>query len=154
MNSCDNNREIFGYLNPNGNEMLSLLNNSDRYKVISLLNKYYLELRDRIGVSSDITFGVEIECDDATTKIIDDELNRDLAFSCWKMEPDGSIPKGIEVISPVLRDNRYDWFDLSNVCKVIGENANLTETLLLMDSISMFLINSSQNDSVVGLPSI
>lgn len=127
--NCDNNREVFKYLNPNDNDMLSEFNNSDRYNMISLINKYYLELRNRIGVSSDITFGVEIECDGATTKIIGEELDRDLFLSKWQMEPDGSIPKGIEIVSPVLRDRDECWIDLCDVCQIISENANLTDNV-------------------------
>lgn len=119
MGSCDNDRKIFDYLNPNGNDMLSVLNNSDRHLVISLLNKYYLELRDRIGISSDITFGVEIECDNVNTRLINQILYNNFLSGDWVMEPDGSIPNGIEVISPVLRDNKCDWFDLSSVCNGI-----------------------------------
>lgn len=127
--SSDNDRKIFEYLNPSSNEMLSELNNSDRLNVISLLKKYYLELRSRIDVSSDITFGLEIECDHANTKIIGEKLDADLSFSNWKMEPDGSLPLGIEIISPVLRDSQDNWIDVCGVCNVIGKNADLTDNV-------------------------
>lgn len=117
--SCDNNREIFEYLNPNTNDMLSEFNNSDRYQVISLLNKYYLELRNRIGISSDITFGLEIECDNAGPEIVFEKLSDEIWFRDWEIDLDGSIPFGLEVISPVLRDFKDNWFDLSRVCNVI-----------------------------------
>ena len=123
--NCDNNREIFKYLNPSSNDMLSEFNNSDRYNIISSLNKYYLELRNRIGVNSDITFGLEIECDDAITKIISEELDSDLSFSNWQM----SLHAGIEIVSPVLRDSDNCWTDLCDVCKIVSENANLTDNV-------------------------
>ena len=122
MVNCGNNREIFKYLSPNGNDKLSEFNNSDRYNMVSLLNKYYLELRNRIGVSSDITFGLEIECDKVSTDVISRSLYDDECFMDWGIEPDGSIPLGLEIISPVLRDIEANWLDLSSICDVLVDS--------------------------------
>ena len=63
--------DIFKYLKPNANNMLSNLKSNDLIDFIILLNNYYLEYRDTLNIKDNITLGFEIECEHArTSKII------------------------------------------------------------------------------------
>ena len=61
----DNNLEIFNYLNPNDNDILSNLNGYDLQDLLFALNNYYIEYRNYLGFNNNITFGMEIEVEKA-----------------------------------------------------------------------------------------
>jgi len=56
-----NNKEIFEYLKPNDNTLLSEFDEYDLYDTLRLINQYYLEFRRSLGLNERITYGFELE---------------------------------------------------------------------------------------------
>jgi len=110
-------------LNIDENVILSELSNSDRNYVVYLINQYYLSLRNSLNIGKDITFGFEIEFEDARRKIIELELLKYFPDKDWRVVDDRSLYNGGEINSPVLRDSEKTWIDLSLVCDIVSNNA-------------------------------
>ena len=117
------NDDVLKFLGTDSNVMLSQISNSDRVTMIYLLKQYYLCLRKRIGISKDITFGLEIEFEEALKDIIDDKLYHNFGNDGWIMVPDGSLSNGAEINSSKLTDTYDNWIDLNYVCRIVDENA-------------------------------
>lgn len=117
------NDDIFKLLYPNSNNKISEMTNSDKLYIMYLLKQYYLELRSKLGISSDITFGLEIEFDNAHKDFIKEEINNILSENNWIVDKDGTVPNGGEIKSPVLRDEKKSWIDLSKACNVVSNYA-------------------------------
>lgn len=117
------NDDIFKFLGKDGNVMLSELSNSDRIYMIMMLKQYLLQLRNRININDNITFGLEIEFEEALIDMIQEELDDIFSSGNWQMVPDGSLSNGAEIVSPVLTDNENAWIDLSCVCDIVSNNA-------------------------------
>lgn len=117
------NDDVLKFLGTGSNVMLSDISNSDRVMMMCLLKQYYLSLRKRIGISEDITFGLEIEFENALKDIIDDELYLNFNGTDWVMVPDGSLVNGAEINSPKLTDTYDNWIDLNYVCRIVDKNA-------------------------------
>lgn len=118
-----NNTDIYRYLNPFDNVELSNLNNSDRLNIIFQIKKYYLELRDKLGISDEITLGLEMEFENAQRDIIESELAKLFSNTDWVVVNDGSLYNGGEINSPKLVDNEQNWIDLATVCDIVDKNA-------------------------------
>ena len=114
---CDNVLEFLG----NSDVIISELTNSDRIFMLKLLEKYYLSLRSRIGIDNDISFGLEIEFEEANKDMISEELDMKFASGSWSMVRDDSLSNGAEINSPVLEDNSKTWIDLS--CVIVNRYA-------------------------------
>ena len=119
----ENERKIFEYLNPCSNVNLLELNNSDRLNILFQLKKYYLELRNKLGIDENITFGLEMEFENAQRKTIERKLGRVFATGEWKVVDDRSLYNGGEINSPKLIDSEQSWIDLSTVCDIVDKNA-------------------------------
>ena len=119
-----NNYDIFRMLNVCDNDIFGSMNISDRLELISLIKKYYLEYRDKINVSDDITFGIEIEFENANRSEIESRLLKLFPDLKWCVVDDGSLVDGGEINSPILRDNNNDWINLSKVCDIVAKNSN------------------------------
>lgn len=107
---------IFQFLNPNGNECLSQLSSSDLHDFLSLLDTYYLTLRHRLGLEQSVTFGLELEVEQANKVKIKRLLNEMFPDGAWQTKSDASLFDGIEIVSPILRDSIATWRDLNSVC--------------------------------------
>ena len=117
------NDEILNFLGTNDNVMLSEISNSDKVYMIYLLKQYYLELRKKLGLDGDITFGLEMEFEEAMITVIEKHLDYFLGNDGWIMVPDGSLSNGAEINSPVLNDSEKTWIDLSLACNIVNGNA-------------------------------
>lgn len=142
MGYSDNER-VLGYLNPNDNVKLSSLNNSDRLNVLFQLNRYYLELREELGISNNITFGLEIEFENANREIIEEDLANRFPDNSWLVVDDGSLYNGGEVRSPKLIDNKQSWIDLSMVCDVVSKNAFVLDNSSAHVHIGMHILGNN-----------
>ena len=69
-----NNNSIFSYLKASDNEMFSKLSIRDQNDIFMLLDKFYLVLRDNLGLDDYITFGLELEHEHAKEKLIEENL--------------------------------------------------------------------------------
>ena len=119
--------EIFNSLYSDDNTMLGKLSNSDRVYILYLLKQYYLELRKKIDISDNITFGLELEFDSMFSDIIDENLYN-IVGDDWCVVPEGSIINGGEINSPILTDTEKNWKDLMTVCSILGKYASSTES--------------------------
>lgn len=117
---------IFKYLKPNENDKLSLLSGLDLQDLIILLDDYYLKLRKTLGFDESITFGLEIEFEDAMLNRIKDQLNRTFNNS-WRIGSDGSLNKGGEIRTPILHDKEKNWNDVKKVCCIVNSGASIGE---------------------------
>ena len=52
---------IFSFLNPNSNDMISKMNSKELNEFKTLLNEFQLELRNNLGFDKNVTFGMEFE---------------------------------------------------------------------------------------------
>lgn len=116
--------DIFKYLNPNANNMLSNLKGNDLIDFIILLNNYYLEYRDTLNIKDNITLGFEIECEHARTSKIIKKLDEKNVFD-YEFCYDRSLTNGIEIISPIMYDNTKNWTDLKEACNIIEKYAKV-----------------------------
>lgn len=111
---------IFQFIRPSENDSFSMMSGFDLQDLLYYIDNYYLTLRDNLGLSSDITFGLELEFERAKYKNINDELNKN-----WKLKDDASLSKnfGFEINSPILRDYPNSWSELDEVCSLVSSNA-------------------------------
>lgn len=102
----------------------------DRNKLKELLleeNRKYTE----IGLDSNMTIGIEIESEGAMGLAIR-ALGRILTrqngekISEWETKDDGSLYEGVEVVSPILTDNKEDVEDIYMVCSLLQKCGNFT----------------------------
>lgn len=125
--NVEDNNEIFKFLYPTSNDMLSKMSNSDRLYMLSLIKKYYLDLRNKLELSSDITFGLELEFEECNRNIIDKEIEKNFYSKGWRVKDDGSLINGGEVITPRLSDSDDIWIDLRRVCDILDKNSFLMD---------------------------
>lgn len=117
--------EIFKFINPKNNDILSDFNNSDLEELIYYIENTYLRFRQRLGFDIDYTFGFEIEFEKSfNTDEIINKINSSL-YKTWKYTFDASLKRGGEIISPILNDVNSDWKSLRKVCQMISENAKI-----------------------------
>ena len=114
----ENNKKIFDYFKECNNDNLSSLNGTDFKDFLSLLNLYYLELRDYLNLECEDTFGLEIEFEDSNNDNIFNDIK-----SNWFLKDDGSLYNGGEVTSSTLFDAKRNWDDLRYMCDLIAQNS-------------------------------
>lgn len=117
------NTDIFKLLYPKDNDELTKMSKSDKVYALMILKKYYLEYRKKLNISEDITFGLEIEFDEAYRYIIEEKIYNMFPDDNWIVKDDGSLLDGGETISPILTNTEKSWIDLSNVCNIISNYA-------------------------------
>ena len=122
---CGN--DLFSFLNPSENDMLYDISNSDKLCLRNLMKQYYLELRKNLGISKDVTFGLEIEFESLYTHVIEKEMMRIFGDNSWCMVPEDSILNGAEINSSVLTDSEETWDTLDTVCNIVRSNANICD---------------------------
>ncbi len=114
---------IFKFIKPNNNDQLSKLNGPDLQTLIILIDEYYLQLRSCLGFEEAITFGLELEAENAMKEKIDKQLYKNLPQSGWITKHDGSLHNGVEINSPILRDKETTWKNLYTVCSIVESHA-------------------------------
>ena len=133
MQTKKKNTELFQYVKPNNNDMFSLMSGADLQDLLYYLDNYYLELRNSLGFSNNITFGLEIECEDTYRSVIEEKLKKASLISTWPVKDEysfddniflnASLRQGLEISSPILTDTITNWNDLKTVCKIASECA-------------------------------
>lgn len=117
-----NQNDVFHFLNPNGCDTLSKMKGIDLQELIYLSNHYFLELRKDINLPGEITFGCELEMENAQQSSIYRKMDDlELIASGWKMKDDGSLDFGVEINSPVLKDKEQSWKELNAVCHILKD---------------------------------
>lgn len=118
-----NNDKIFEYLNIYSNDNLSKMNISDQINILFQIKQYSLELRNILNISNNITFGLEIEFENAKRNIIESELLKQYKTGIWPVVNDESLYNGGEINSPILTDTINTWTDLEEICTIVSKNA-------------------------------
>jgi len=113
-------KNIFRELKESDNEIFTNLNKKDLEYLLFLINLYKLRLREKINVDFDETFGLEIECEDASW----DKIGKHL-LSEWELTDDISLHEGAEIKSPPLRDTKENWLALKDTCSVLRKHASI-----------------------------
>lgn len=116
---------VFKFINPNSNDKLSEMSGFDLQDLIILIDEYYIQLRNRLGFEQYITFGLELEFENAMRDRIDRQLRDTFPNGDWKTKHDGSLNKGAEINSPILRDNETTWRNLDKVCSIVEPLASI-----------------------------
>ena len=118
----ENNYDIFKLLPPKYNDKLSRLPKSDIEDIIFYLNKYYLELRDRINIKDDITFGLEFEFEEANLSKIKEKLLKNFNEQ-WKIVEECSVDNGAEITTPILIDDNSTWKSIDKICNILTKHS-------------------------------
>lgn len=106
---------IFNFINPDENTQLSNLNQKDLYQILLLLNNYKIDYQNNININKDITFGIEIEFEQANYHEIEKQINKlnlkklPWTKTTWETINEITISNGGETKSPVLKDNIETW---------------------------------------------
>ena len=116
----ENNETIFRFLRPNSNTTLRDFHDDDLLELLKLLNLYYLEFRDNLTFTNNLTFGFEIEFEQSNnSKIMDKIIEHDLDYR-WFIKGDKTLDHGGEIASPVLINKKRDWEELKTICQIIA----------------------------------
>ena len=119
---------IYSFLNPNSNDMLSKMNVNDFYTLRTILDETQLELRDNLGLNENVTFGMEFESEEADIISIRKYLEQYHLASRLDMKSDDSLNNGLEIATPIYTDKieSYNQINIiSNVLKkyaIVGNN--------------------------------
>lgn len=116
---------VFKFINPNSNDKLSEMSGFDLQDLIILIDEYYIQLRNRLGFEQYITFGLELEFENAMRDRIDRQLSEIFPNGDWRTKHDSSLNKGAEISSPILRDNETTWRNLNKVCSIVDPLASI-----------------------------
>lgn len=116
---------IFKFLNPNDNDKLSKMSGLDLQDLLIYIDKYYLSLRDKLGLDKNITIGVELEFEKAVKSKIIKKIDQEFPGDIWKIKEERTVPKGAEINSPILTDTKENWEDLKKICLIISQFAKI-----------------------------
>ena len=120
-----NDDSIFKFLKPNNNDKLTKMNGYDLQDLIILIDEYYIKLRNQLGLDNNITFGLELEFENAKKIEIDEQLRKAFPNEKWKTKQDCSLNEGAEISSPILKDTKENWQELNNVCSIVDPLASI-----------------------------
>lgn len=113
------NEEIFKFLDPKSNVMLSKMNATDLRYLLTLLKDTRVTFRDTLGLNENYIFGNELEYADAIdSEEIEEEVEERFPNYTHEEEPSTGYYGG-EVITPVLTDTKENWYELRDVCNMI-----------------------------------
>jgi len=116
MNNNNNNLEIFKFISPFSNDRLSSFDNNDLKQFLLLLEKYYLEMRNVLGIDKNITFGMELEFIYASFEPINRNLK--LINDSWYVKEEIIYDDGGEIATPPLNDSSKNWYDFATACDI------------------------------------
>ncbi len=106
------------FINAYGNDMLSEMKGIDLQSFINELTCFYLTLRPKIGIDKNVTFGMEFEYENASYRLIGNEIEKHDDLSFWISTTDGTVNGG-ELVSPVCTDTKKTWNDLKIICGIL-----------------------------------
>ncbi len=116
------NNPLFQYLKPQNNDLFSLMRGYDLQELLYYIENYYLELRNCLGFTKYITFGLELEFENAMKNRIEQRLREVSLYNSWSIKNDCSLISGAEINSPILIDNKNNWHNLKQVCSIVSQN--------------------------------
>lgn len=121
----DFNNVAFSYLNLTECNKLSDMNRDEIRDLLREINRTPFQLRSKIDLSEKVTFGLEIEFENA----VYEHVNKDLAHlfrmrgtDAWNLKVDSTVclgDRGGEIITPILTDSMENWSKLGIVCHML-----------------------------------
>lgn len=120
-NNSFKNTKISNLINPSDNDNFSKMNKKDLKCILHNLDNYYLELRDKLGFDDYITFGLELEFEQAMETRLENIIN-EMFYENWNFDGEESdFYKLAEISSPILKDNNKTWYELKEVCSIVKQ---------------------------------
>ena len=102
------------FINLDKNDQFSVLRGIDLQDLLNQVDKYLLKYRDTLSLPQHITFGVEIEYENASRFITDAYIKT--KYPSWQSKSDASVRSGGEIISPIMTDKKEYWEQLKKIC--------------------------------------
>ena len=125
----ENNYDIFKYLKPLENTKLSNFHGYDLQDLISILNKYKLEYRSKLNVSTKASIGCEIEYENKRKNVLSPIEDEEFEIRPgWILREDGSLKKGGEIVSPIFYNNQASWNNFKDFFNVFTEDQCIRST--------------------------
>ena len=125
IDNQNDSEEIFNFLEPDDNDVLSEMDGFDLQDLIILLDDYYMQLRKVLGLDNNITFGLEIEYENIKNDKIRTGLCNNNLQNKWEIKNDSTLYKGAEINSPILTDKESSWLELDEVCSIVNKSASI-----------------------------
>ena len=119
------NDDLFKFMIPSNNDKVSDMKGTDLLELIGLLDNYLIVLRDYLGFLDCITIGLELESEYADRGDILSEIEDAPLINTWQVKSDSTLHEGVEVNSPVLRDEEVYWEDLDTVCNIMDRYSRI-----------------------------
>lgn len=79
------------------------------------------KMRDKIGIDSNNTFGIEVEFENVKLDSVKYNKKWDVKIDDSVTTFDGDIKMGGEVSSPILKDNEQSWEDINRLCTYLSK---------------------------------
>ena len=140
--------DIFKEINPKENIMLTQMSKNDLRDFLNLVNNYFLEYRTSLNIAEDLTFGLEIECDNlnigkAKKIIVKNNEKFVNTKNDWQVTTDASLNKGCEINSPILANDCISWLQLYEVCKSLQGVAKIKKQAAAHVHIGANIVNEN-----------
>lgn len=118
--------EKFEKINLSQNDSFSRLRGLDLKELLVQVENTNLSYRDTLNIPPEVTFGVEIEYENAS-KLLTDLYTR-FYLNNWFSKTDESVASGGEMASPILHDDKNSWQQLQKICHFLKvERVNTCE---------------------------
>lgn len=126
------------------NIILSELNKLEQKELLEYMKHYKINMRDSLGLSNNIKFGIEIEAEGKKLKELlinpeyrQEHLNSKILMQyqdyfkeagvssynferCpWILKDDITVKSGAEIHSPILTDTKKNWNELKQICEFL-----------------------------------
>lgn len=110
-------------LNLQGNDTFTQIPGLELQEIIFYLNRSFLELRNTLKISNNLTFGLELEFEEAKIERIERAKNQNISLESWHIKSDASLTNGAEITSPILYNTKENWKQLKSICNIVKKNA-------------------------------
>ncbi len=122
------NKDIEKFINLDSNDLLSKMKDNDKLELLNHIKNYHCRLRDKLDIDPNYNFGIEIEFEMLYN--LDDFYEEfEQKYKDWQYEYEISIGDwGGEVISPILKDSKKTWQQISDICKLIRINGGMVNS--------------------------
>lgn len=108
------------------------LDNNKKIEICDLVMHTQIPFRYKLCLDKNITFGTEIEFENARKESVRYALSQKRNLEKWKLVDEVSVEYeseygtcGGEVVSPILGDNKKSWHQLRAACHLIRQNIGL-----------------------------
>jgi len=108
------------YVNTLKNDLFSDFRGHDLQELLLMIDNYFLEYREILGLPEDVTFGLELEYEKVLRNKVTKFINSN-NFDNWVSKKDGSLHSGGEINTPIMTDKIKCWNELKVVCDFLDK---------------------------------